>query len=228
MKRSNIPMVVIMVGLITLFTATAAYAEPDITDRIQSRYESIQSFKGTFEQVLTNAATQESEKRSGDIWFKQPALVRWVTTKPEKEVLVIGKEIAWDYFEEDITAFKYSVEGLLNSKTILRFISGQANLRKDFTVKTKWIGDEEVRQQWGEGMTVLQLTPKEPEPGMVQAYIGVDPKSALLKRVLIVDFMGNGNDVTLNNLTFNENVPDSLFEFTPPEGVVIQDNTAGY
>lgn len=228
MNRNNIKASTFMIVMIIMLWALPALASQDITDRIQTRYDNLKTFQGTFVQVLTNAASQQSETRTGDIWYQQPSLVRWVTVEPEKELLVIGKDYAWDYFEDDLTAFKYSIEGLLDSKTILRFISGQANLREDFIVKTEWIGDDEVRKEWGDDLTILQLTPKEPEPGMVQAYIGVDPETALLKRVLIVDFMGNGNDVMLNDVTTGKSISPEMFEFTPPENVVVEDNTAGY
>ncbi|GAB7022793.1 LolA family protein [Salidesulfovibrio brasiliensis] len=228
MNRNNIKASTFMIVMIIMLWALPAFASQDITDRIQTRYDNLKTFQGTFVQVLTNAASQQSETRTGDIWYQQPSLVRWVTVEPEKELLVIGKDYAWDYFEDDLTAFKYSIEGLLDSKTILRFISGQANLREDFIVKTEWIGDDEVRKEWGDDLTILQLTPKEPEPGMVQAYIGVDPETALLKRVLIVDFMGNGNDVMLNDVTTGKSISPEMFEFTPPENVVVEDNTAGY
>lgn len=217
-----------MIAVIVLLAAVPCFAQEDIADRIQAKYDTLKTFQGKFVQVLTNAASQESEIRSGDIWFKQPALVRWDTVEPEKELLIIGKDAAWDYFEEDMTAFKYSIEGLLDSKTILRFISGQANLREDFILKTEWIGDDDVRNEWGGNLTVLQLTPKEPEPGMVQAYIGVDKESALLKRIMIVDFMGNGNDVTLHSIETGKEISADMFEFTPPENVVVEDNTGSY
>lgn len=158
MKLRNIKVLVAMIVMIMAFGVFPASAQDDITDRIQSRYDSLKTFQGTFVQILTNAASQQSETRTGDIWFQQPSLVRWETVEPEKELLVIGKNYAWDYFEDDLTAFKYSIEGLLDSKTILRFISGQANLREDFIVKTEWIGDDEVRSEWGDALTILQLT----------------------------------------------------------------------
>ncbi|WP_040372667.1 LolA family protein [Desulfovibrio oxyclinae] len=222
--------VVLLAAVLAISVATPGMAQDsrNITDRIQKRYDTLETFQGRFEQVLTNAATRQSETRTGYIWYRQPSLVRWVTMEPEKEVLVIGEDVAWDYFEEDLTAFKYSVEGLLDSKTILRFISGKANLQEDFLVKTQWVGEEEVRKEWGDELTILQLTPKEPEPGMVQAYIGVEPETALLRRILIVDFMGNANDVSLLDVEVDREIPESKFAFTPPENVVVEDNTAGY
>lgn len=192
----------------------AAKAE-NITDAIQKRYESLHSFHTDFQQELTNAASGSVEKRSGKIWFKQ-SLVRWETHKPEKELLVVGQTAVWNYFEADKLAIKYRPSQVFNSKTMIRFLSGKANLKEDFKVEGQ--GTEN-------GMVKLRLIPKEPEPTMVLAYIWVNPKTNMLGRVLIVDFYGNGNMVSMQNLQLNTRAESKLFEFTPPKGIQVKDNS---
>jgi len=199
-----------------------------LPDLIQQRYETLKTFQADFIQELTNVASGEVETRNGRIWFKQPSQVRWETTAPEKELLVVGPEYAWDYIEGEQLALKYSVSTLLDSKTILRFISGQANIKEDFVVKSEWRGADEVRAKWGKGFTVLQLVPKEAEPGMVMAYIGVEPDTGLLRQVMIVDFYGNGNELRLSNVKLDIDLAADMFSFVPPEGTQIEDNTQEY
>jgi len=200
----------------------------DLPDAIQKKYDDMGTFTASFVQELTNVSSGEVEIRNGSIWFKQPSLVRWETKMPEKEILVLGPEEAWDYFEDEGLAFKYRVSGLLDSKTILRFISGQANIKEDFYIKTQWEGADQVRRKWGKGYVILQLTPKEPEPGMVQAYIGVEPDTGLLRQVMIVDFYGNGNEIRLSDVKTSVDIDPKLFTFTPPKGTQIEDNTQAY
>lgn len=214
------------------FPVFSMAAEPvpaeDLPDLIQQRYESLKTFQADFVQELTNVASGEVETREGRIWFKQPSQVRWETSVPEKELLVVGPEYAWDYIEDEELALKYSVVTLLDSKTILRFISGQANIKEDFVVKTEWQGADEVRERWGKGFTVLQLVPKEAEPGMVLAFIGVEPDTGLLRQVMIVDFYGNGNELRLSNVEMGVELAEDMFTFEPPEGVQVEDNTQGF
>jgi outer membrane lipoprotein carrier protein len=194
-----------------------AFAQANkITDAIQKRYDSLSSFQSDFQQELTNAASGSVEKRSGRILFKQ-SLVRWETQKPEKELLVVGQHAVWDYFEADKVAMKYRSSQVFNSKTMIRFLSGKANLKEDFKVEEQ--GTD------ANGLLKLRLIPKEPEPTMVLAYIWVDTKTNMLGQVLIVDFYGNGNQVTLNNLVLDKRVDAKMFEFTPPSGVQVKDNT---
>lgn len=224
-----IVLILLIVGLsLPLPVGAQEIAAEDMPDIIQQRYEVLKTFQADFIQELTNVASGQTEVRKGRIWFRQPSKVRWETTTPEQELLVVGPEYAWDYIEDDKLAIKYSVVSLLDSKTILRFISGQANLKEDFIIKTEWKDADVVRQKWGKGFVVLQLVPKEAEPGMVLAYIGVEPDTGLLRQVMIVDFYGNGNELRLSNVDIDVDISADMFDFVPPEGTQIEDNTQGY
>lgn len=214
------------------FFATTSFANQvsptELPDLIQQRYETLNTFSADFVQELTNVASGQVDTRKGRIWFKQPSQVRWESIEPEKELLIVGPEMAWDYIEDEQLALKYNVASLLDSKTILRFISGKANIKEDFIVKTEWQGADDVRAKWGKGYTVLQLVPKEAEPGMVLAYIGVEPDTGLLRQVMIIDFYGNGNELRLSNVELDIDLAPEMFTFTPPEGTQIEDNTQGF
>ena len=167
-------------------------------------------------QQLKNAASGEIETREGRISFKQPGLVRWETETPEKELLIVGPKAVWDYFPEEETAFKYSPEAILSSKTMIKFLSGQANLEEDFLIEEK--GKEA-------GLFKIQMEPIEAEPSLVMAFAWVDPETYLLKSILLLDFYGNANKLGLDNLKLNPEIPNSQFTFTPPKGTTIEDNT---
>lgn len=183
---------------------------------MQQKYESIQTFRAHFTQVLTNTASREKERRSGRVALKKPRHIRWETLEPEKELLVASEDVVWDYFAEEQTAYKYHAAEILDSKTMLHFLDGTARLDKDFEV---------VNAGQEEGLTRLDLTPKEPEPGLVQASVWVHPTSYLIERISMVDFYGNENLVAFSGTVLNPPLDDALFSFTPPEGVDVFDNT---
>lgn len=230
--NSRIFFAIFVILSLLLSPAVSPAADPiraeDLPDLIQKRYETLKTFRADFEQDLTNVASGEVEHRKGRIWFRNPSQVRWETSAPEEELLVVGEEYAWDYIRDEELAIKYSVASLLDSKTILRFLSGRANIKEDFVVKTEWAGADEVRARWGKGFTVLQLVPKEAEPGMVLAFIGVEPDTGLLRQVMIVDFYGNGNEVRLSNIEADVDLAPDMFTFTPPAGTQVEDNTQGF
>ncbi|WP_152512888.1 outer membrane lipoprotein chaperone LolA [Desulfovibrio sp. X2] len=202
--------------LLAMAAPAGAASASAITADIQKQYESLKGFTADFKQMLKSAATGQVEEREGTISYKKPNLVRWETDTPEKELLLVGKKVVWNYVPSEKTASKSPLNAVFSSKTMIRFISGQANLDEDFVVEEQ--GTEA-------GLIKLALTPKKPEPNLVQAFLWVDPQSHMLRSVLIVDFYGNANKLGLDNIRINPGLSDSLFEFTPPKGVTVQDNT---
>jgi len=201
------------------FSLQSAASSPEtnaLLDAIQKQYEKMQTFRAHFSQVLVNSASRETERRSGRVSMKRPGLIRWETLEPEKELLVATKDVVWDYFETEKTAYKYKASEILDSKTMLHFLAGTTRLDKDFEVVNAGAED---------GLTRLDLTPREPEPGLVQASIWAEPATGLIKRISMVDFYGNENVVAFTDMSLNPPLDDGLFSFTPPAGVEVFDNT---
>lgn len=215
MRIRTVFVCILMLALAATMQPAAAQANK-IADAIQKRYDVTQFFQADFQQELTNAASGSVDKRSGRILFKQPSLVRWDTLKPEKELLIVGQKTVWDYFESEKVVLKYKPSQVFNSKTMIRFLSGKANLKEDFKVEEQGLDN---------GLIKLRLIPKEPEPSMVLAYLWVTPKTSMIARVLIVDFYGNGNQMTLENISTDKRPDANAFEFTVPQGVQVKDNT---
>ena len=219
--------IVALAAAITLLPASAR-AAGDAADRIQKRYEAIKSFTTEFQQTQTRAAIGVATDFAGRIWYQRPGLVRWETLKPEEasETIVIGKNNVWDYVAEMNTASKMRSEDLMRSKTLLRFISGEANLRQDFKVEDAWDGDENIKEHWkGSGLLVFRLVPHEPEAGLMIAYIGVRPDDYLMQNIMVVDYQGNANELRMQDIKIDAEIPKGSFEFTPPSGATVQDLT---
>jgi hypothetical protein len=86
-------LLVLLAGLLAWSAPARAAEDPaQLAARIQKKYASISSFTAGFTQAIRNAASGDTENRSGTIAFKKPTLVRWETVKPEKELLVVGKD----------------------------------------------------------------------------------------------------------------------------------------
>ena len=202
---------IFLVLAFVLAGALCAQAE-DLTDRIQKRYDTLQSFRGFFLQKLTNASSREVQERLGNIAFVRPRFIRWETTSPENELLIIGKDTVWEYFPEEETVYRYSVEQVLSSKTMIRFLSGEANLKDDFTVKDLGM-DGEYRH--------LKLIPKEPEPNLVEGEVWVRPGQDMLEKIRLTDFFGNVNELELTGLELDVPIDEKEFALVPPKGTEV-------
>ena len=207
----------LFMGLIFALTGVWCAHASDLTDQIQKRYDTLQSFRGFFLQKLTNASSREVQERLGTITFVRPRFIRWETTSPEQELLIIGKDTVWEYFPEEETVYRYSVEQVLSSKTMIRFLSGEANLKEDFTVKDLGM-DGEYRH--------LKLVPKEPEPNLVEGEVWVRPGQDMLEKIKLLDFFGNVNELELSGLELDVPVDPKEFTLVPPKGTEIVDGPA--
>lgn len=214
--RKMLPVLLIVLCCVSLGSAAEAVDPATITAAIQKKYQSIKSFEAHFTQRLKNASAQEEEIRKGKILYKHPNLIRWVNETPEQELLLVGKDSVWNFFPEEMIAYKYDAAQVFSSKTILRFISGKADLQDDFAIEYQGSEGNQYR---------LVLFPKEPEPGLVQAIIWVDTDTYLLKKILVYDFYTNENEVKFDSISLNPDIPDDTFTFTPPQDVEIFDNT---
>ncbi len=200
----------LLIALVSVWCAEAS----ELTDKIQQRYDTLQSFRAFFLQKLTNASTKQTQERLGTIVFARPRFIRWETTSPEEELLIIGKDMVWDYFPQEQTAYRYTVDQVLDSKTMIRFLSGEANLKDDFKVQD--LGRDGEFQH-------LKLIPKEPEPNLVEGEIWVRPGQDMLERIKLVDFFGNINELELSGLELDVAVESKEFILEPPKGTEILD-----
>lgn len=128
--------------------------------------------------------------------------------------MVTGKEI-WDYIPEEEVAYRYPHDLVQDSRSIIQVLTGQAALSKDFDIKEE--GSEN-------GMRKIRLYPKDPTPQMVEALIWVDAQT-FIRRVDLVDFYGNHNDVNFTKFIPDVMLGSSTFQFTPPKGVDVEDRT---
>ena len=205
-------MLALAAGLV-LLVASAAQAA-DIASTIQARYEKLRTFSATFAQTLTHKESGSVEKRQGNLLFQKPLLIRWQTDKPHEETLVVTHKEIWDYLADEEIAYRYPLELVRDSRTIIQVITGQAALTKDFDVK-------EAGQE--NGLAKLHLYPKEPAPQMVEALLWVEPSTGYIRRASIIDFYGNSNDVRFTQFKPDTSLKESDFTFTAPKGVEVED-----
>ena len=205
-------MLALAAGLV-LLVASAAQAA-DIAATIQARYEKLRTFSATFEQTLTHKESGSVEKRQGNLLLQKPLIIRWQTDKPHEETLVVTHKEIWDYLADEEIAYRYPLELVRDSRTIIQVITGQAALTKDFDVK-------EAGQE--NGLAKLHLYPKEPAPQMVEALLWVEPSTGYIRRASIIDFYGNSNDVRFTQFKPDTSLKESDFTFTAPKGVEVED-----
>ena len=74
---------------------------------VQARYAKVTNFKADFRQVVTRNIYHDPQKQ-GVVYFKQPAMMRWDYTQPERVYGPDG-DILWTYEPSEKTAMKLRV-----------------------------------------------------------------------------------------------------------------------
>ncbi len=200
-------------ALLVTTAGVALAAAPAITGEMQKKYETMQSFTANFTQRLLHQESGAEETRQGSLVFQKPLRVRWETKAPHAELLVITDKDVWDYLPDEELAYQYAPEVVRDSRSIIQVITGQTRLDTDFSVEAE--PDDN-------GLAVLRLYPKDPSPQLVEAILWVDKNTKLIKKAQILDFYGNTNEVTLNELLPDAPIKAGTFEFTPPKGITVE------
>jgi outer membrane lipoprotein carrier protein len=65
---------------------------------------------------------------------------------------------------------------------------------------------------------ILELTPKEPTSHYRMLRFELDPETFQVAKTTVYDPYGNTNEIDFRNMRVNRSLPDSGFEFEPPEG----------
>lgn len=183
---------------------------------IHNRYKSIMSMSAQFEQTITHKESGIEEQRQGDLYFKKPFLVRWLSKPPHSELIVVGNEFLWQYFPDEELALKFKASDIDDQSEFLSVLTGRAPLVDRFKI----VPQEEV-----EGVFSLKLVPFSPTMNLVEATIWVDMESGIILRLLYADFYGNLNDISFTNQTLNQGISDDMFSVKLPQNTLVEDHS---
>lgn len=199
-------------------TKAAPASEVDrLLERIQKYFDGTRGFSSTFEQVSMRVRTGRKSRRSGQVRVMRPNKIRWDFEKPEPVHYVANGDDLWVYQPQDALAYRMKV-GDSDLDQAIRFLAGGINLKKSFDAKTI----EKPKGVTLEGLAYVELLPKNGSAAFKKLILGVDPESGAVRLSMIIDPDGNQTQTTYHNLRARL-LQGRIFEFTPPNGVQVQD-----
>jgi len=185
----------------------------DLVARVQAFYDRTTDYKASFRQVVTTAHPARTFTRSGTVYFKRPGMMRWDYKVPDEVYYVSDGDVLWSYEVEEGVAYRLDLGGS-ELAYALRFLSGSARLKDDFTPA--------VGTPAASGRVPLALTPRTPQGNFKMVTLFVDPKTGETGETQVVDPQGNVSRVSFDGPSFKP-LPRDGFTFKPPEGVRVQD-----
>ena len=185
-----------------------------LIDRVQANYQAIQSFQGRFEQE-DRQSDGRIARAAGRIAYLRPGRMRWEYEPPNEQLLVTDGETVWLY---DPILDNVTVQPLaeLTQGTPLAFLLGAGNLKEDFSCRPY------TRTPPDDGLTYLELVPRQPIPALDYIQLGMPPGNDHIASLRMVDSQGNVRTMRFLNLRTNVPLAPERFTFlvTPDMEVI--------
>ena len=197
-------------------TVWALSSEQATVNAIQKSYESVLTFRATFEQRAFVKMVNRTEVAKGNVQIKKPGKMKWVYNSPDPQVLISNQKNLWLYTPEDEQVTRMPVENVYSSNTPALFLAGQGILTDTFDVV-------QVLTEKN-GFTVV-FTPKEVESNLSRLILRANKNNYQITGATVYDKLGNKTDIRFRDIRINEEIAESVFDFKIPTGVEIQDFT---
>lgn len=189
--------------LFSMASAVWADASSELRDRLQK----IDSFSADFNQTVTAPRGGNVQQGSGKFQLKRPNLFHMDTKRPQETQIIADGKTLWFYdpFVQQVTA-NFVSEAVYNTPFIL-LTSNDPSQWEKYTVEQK--------------SDSFTLKPKSKKTKIKQFDVRID-SNGVLKGFSTIEKDGQTNLYVLRNIT-NQTLPDSLFQFSVPKGVELDD-----
>ena len=166
-------------------------------------------FSADFEQRVFDEEGNELQVSSGNLAVQKPNLVNWQTLSPDETLIVSDGDTLWYYDEFIEQASAYRVSDSIADTPILLLTSNNDEDWLNYRVKT--VNPNE-----------FQIIAKATDSKIKSLTVSFEAESSSLNQLQIEDSTGQISKITLTNNSF-EKIDQTLFQFTPPQGVFIDD-----
>ena len=201
------------VFLLLLSSFSLVAASETAVQQLSAQLQAMNSLTAEFKQTIndnTGAVLQEAE---GSLTVKRPRRFHWRTEQPYEHLVVTDGKDLWlyDIDLEQITQQAFTPD---LDKAPALLLSGEVDeISKQYQVQVSSSADNTL---------TFTLTPNRPDNLFKQLTISFNNKQ--LKGMILKDSFEQLTTIMFSNVRLNVDVADSLFLFTPPDGVdVIRD-----
>ena len=217
MRLPGLRLIAALVGGLT-FAATAAAAPTldEAVNALEQAQRRVTDLKAPFRQAALNKALNQTVEARGTLYLKKPGRLRWEYQTPTPQEIVSDGTRLWIYTPElkqvNVSAAPAALVGPAGS-----FLQGLGQVREHFD--PRFLNPAQPTD--ADGLVVLDLVPKRPQPLMTRLIVSVDPRTWLVRQAVIHDELGNTVTVRFGDTVVNSGLSDSLFVFVPPPGAAV-------
>ncbi|CAM3643926.1 outer membrane lipoprotein chaperone LolA [Pseudoalteromonas sp. CO348] len=186
------------------------WADEAAMQSLKGRLAELTSFQGKFEQIVKDQEGNELQTGEGAITLAQPLKIRWQQEMPDDTLFVSSGATTYYYdtFAEQVTIL--DTTKLIDTTPFVLLTTQEDSQWLKYNVALN--GQEYL------------ITPKNKVDSQVeQLTLRFDDKNDGLALLKVNDISGQVSTFSFKESKVNVPVKESLFEFTIPQGVVVDD-----
>ena len=182
-------------------------------DSLRYFFNEIQTFEANFGQEVLDESMDAIDSGRGRVMIKRPGLFMWDYEPPEAQKIIGDGDRVWIY---DVDLEQVTVRDQQQSlgRTPALLLAGTQDIEQNYTIID--IGTQ-GRFDW------VNLIPVDEESGFTEVRIGFEDNRLRLMELL--DNLGQRTRMSFVDLKENQPIPDSSFDFVPPAGVDVIDES---
>ncbi len=201
-----------ILGFTLLINPVQSKKAKDLRKQVQKKYQGFESFTLDFEQITKWEMAGKTDKVAGTILVKEKDLFRLNT--PYRTVITDGKSI-WNYSADNSQMVIDVYEENDDEITPRTFLY---NMPDDY--KIVYLLEEKID---GVDYHKMKLETENFDRMFLSITIFINKNTLLIQKVDADDINGNKTTYQIVNFVSNTDLPDSTFEFSPPDGTEIID-----
>lgn len=197
--------------------ADAPLVVADILKKVETTYQQTQAFTANFQQSVSSAAVSTmTTEASGKLYYEKPRQMRWEYEKPEPQVFVANRHLAWLYVPSEKQISLADSRKIFSHPLAQTFFEGVGALKKHYEVTL------DHKQSSGDS-AALKLIPRKEDPEIKTLFLFVDIQSHRIVTIEVHNALGNVNRINLDSLKAVATIDPKLFQMEVPPSVTVVD-----
>lgn len=197
--------------IILLVFSLHAWADPVV--QLNDLLSAMQTLQVDFTMEIRNQADNELvEETNGQLSLQRPGYFNVHTREPFEQYLISDRQKLWTYDVEVDQATVEAVDERLQQTPFLLLSGDIEAIRANFKVYEPVINGKQQR---------FTLSPLDTLASYDNVVLRFDDK--ILKGMSWTNSLDEKNNIEFSKIRFNQKLPDNLFTFIAPEGVLVTD-----
>lgn len=196
---------------VLLLLLASLAAPPTAADTARARLDAfsrdLDAVRGSFVQEVRDGTGRLVESSSGTLALRAPRQFRWEYEQPFTQLIVADGDNVWIY-DPDLAQVTVRAQSLEEAQSPLSVLTDLSLLERDYRVSPA---------EASEGIEYLRLEPRSEEASLRECLLGFGADG--LARMVLLDQLGQRNELRFGRWERNPRLDDALFAFVPPEGV---------